>query len=85
MERRKRCCIHQSQLEDRESPPDPTERTLPPEQIASILGAWVANGVLGFMWAAKQDATFPYPYVVVGRFDQVNTRAHLSKRNLEFN
>ena len=23
-----------------------------------VLGAWVANGVLGFMWAAKQDSTF---------------------------
>ncbi|MDX6290478.1 MAG: hypothetical protein QOH42_2277 [Blastocatellia bacterium] len=46
-----------------------------------ILGAWVANNVIGFMWAAKQDSTFPYPYVVIERFDQ-NTRARISHNAL---
>jgi hypothetical protein len=46
-----------------------------------ILGAWVANGVIGFMWAAKQDASFPYPYVVVARFNQ-SSRALVSQNQI---
>lgn len=46
-----------------------------------ILGAWVANGVIGFMWAAKQDSTFPYPYTIVARFNQ-STRALISQNQI---
>ena len=46
-----------------------------------ILGAWVANGFIGFMWAAKQDSTFPYPYTIVARFDQL-TRARVSQNTI---
>jgi len=35
-----------------------------------ILAAWVAKGVLGFMWMAKQDAAHPYPYTIVALFDE---------------
>jgi hypothetical protein len=43
-----------------------------------ILGAWVSQGVIGLMWAARQDATFPYPYTIVARFDQT-TRNKISQ------
>lgn len=43
-----------------------------------ILGAWVANGVIGLMWGAKQDADFPYPYTIVASFNQ-STRALMSQ------
>ncbi|MBV8858798.1 MAG: pre-peptidase C-terminal domain-containing protein [Acidobacteria bacterium] len=46
-----------------------------------VLGAWVANGVLGFMWAARQDSNFPYPYTIVARFNQ-STRALISQNNI---
>jgi hypothetical protein len=46
-----------------------------------ILGAWVAKGVIGFMWGAKQDATFPYPYTIVARFNQ-STRAIISQNQI---
>ena len=35
-----------------------------------ILGAYVASGVVGFMWNAKQGGSFPYPYVRIARFRQ---------------
>lgn len=35
-----------------------------------ILGAWVANGVIGYMWMAKQNPpNFPYPYTILARFN----------------
>jgi len=37
-----------------------------------ISGGFVAGVVIGFLWPAKQDATFPYPYTIVGRFNQSN-------------
>src|SRR6185369_13962366 len=43
-----------------------------------VQAAWAAKGILGFMWAARQDATFPYPYTIVAQFDQA-TRAKLSQ------
>jgi len=36
-----------------------------------ILGAWVADGVIGTMFGACQGGGFPYPHVQVLRFDQV--------------
>jgi Divergent InlB B-repeat domain len=43
-----------------------------------VLGAWAAGGVVGFMFCARQDATFPYPYTIVARFNQ-STRALISQ------
>jgi hypothetical protein len=37
-----------------------------------IWGAWVANGVLGFMWPATQGGGFPYPHVQVVRVSPGN-------------
>lgn len=37
-----------------------------------ILGAYVANGVLGFMWNAAQGGGFPYPHVQWLRFNENN-------------
>ena len=37
-----------------------------------ILGSWVAGGVIGLMWGAKQGGSFPYPSTVVGRFNESN-------------
>ena len=35
-----------------------------------IAAAWIAKGVIGFMWDAKQGGNFPYPYVEVVRFNE---------------
>ena len=35
-----------------------------------VLGAWVARGVLGFMWNAPADRTHPFPYVRSVRVDE---------------
>jgi len=35
-----------------------------------ILGAWVANGTIGFMWNASQGSGYPYPHVRVARFSE---------------
>jgi Calx-beta domain-containing protein/CARDB protein len=40
-----------------------------------ILGAWVSQGIIGMMWAARQDSAYPYPYTIIAEFDQ-------SSRNL---
>jgi hypothetical protein len=37
-----------------------------------ILGAWVAGGVIGFMWNAAQGGSFAYPHVEVVRFNESN-------------
>ncbi len=37
-----------------------------------ILGAYVANGVIGFMWNAAQGGSFPFPYVQWLRFNENN-------------
>jgi hypothetical protein len=46
-----------------------------------IQGAWVAGGVIGLMWAAKQGGSFPYPYTIIDRFNQSN-RALLTQNQL---
>ncbi len=46
-----------------------------------ILGAWVANGIIGFMWGARQDGTFPYPYTIIARFNQT-TRALVTQNQV---
>ncbi|MBS1792163.1 MAG: pre-peptidase C-terminal domain-containing protein [Acidobacteria bacterium] len=46
-----------------------------------ILGAWVANGIIGFMWGARQDGTFPYPYTIIARFNQA-TRALVTQNQV---
>jgi List-Bact-rpt repeat protein len=43
-----------------------------------ISGAWVANGLIGLMWNAKQGGSFPYPYSVVARFIE-STRAFIDQ------
>lgn len=35
-----------------------------------ILGAWVANGIIGFMWNAPQGSGYPYPHVRAVRMDE---------------
>ncbi|WP_337286848.1 hypothetical protein, partial [Candidatus Methylomirabilis sp.] len=35
-----------------------------------ILGAWVANGIIGFMWNASQGSGYPYPHVRVARINE---------------
>lgn len=37
-----------------------------------ILGAWVAAGVIGFMWDAAQGGGFAFPHVQVLRFNESN-------------
>jgi hypothetical protein len=32
-----------------------------------ITGAWVGNGVIGFMWSANRDTNHPWPYIRVAR------------------
>jgi len=39
-----------------------------------ILGAYVANEIIGFMWGAKQDSIYPFPYTRVARFNENNRR-----------
>lgn len=41
-------------------------------------GAYVANGIIGVMFNARQDETFPFPYVVHARFSE-STRALVSQ------
>jgi len=43
-----------------------------------ILGAWVAGGVIGFMWNAAQGGGFSFPHVWVVRFNE-NDRTLLSQ------
>jgi hypothetical protein len=43
------------------------------------LGAYVAKGIIGVMWMAKQDATFPQPYTIHARFNQ-STRALVTQQ-----
>jgi hypothetical protein len=35
-----------------------------------ILAAYVADGVIGFLWNSAQHGAFPYPYVRMARFDE---------------
>jgi fibronectin type III domain protein len=37
-----------------------------------ITGSWVAGGVIGLMWPAKQGGSFAYPYTIVAQFNQSN-------------
>lgn len=37
-----------------------------------IVGAYVTNGVVGFMWTASQGGTFTFPHVRVAKFNQTN-------------
>ncbi len=50
-----------------------------------ILAAWRGNGVLGFMWPAKQCLTCnparPYPYTIVAQFNESN-RAFISQNDI---
>lgn len=39
-----------------------------------ILGAWVANGVIGFMWNAAQGGGFAFPHVQVLRLNEADRR-----------
>jgi hypothetical protein len=42
------------------------------------LGAYVAGGVIGVLWAARQDANFPHPYTIHARFN-AQTRALITQ------
>ncbi len=47
-----------------------------------ILGAYRRNGVLGFMWPAKQNAPArPYPYTIVAEFNEA-TRGFISQADI---
>ena len=46
--------------------------------FSRILGAWVADGVIGFMWTGAQGGGFPYPQVQVLRINE-STRGFLSQ------
>src|SRR5262249_42460904 len=35
-----------------------------------ITGAWVGAGLIGFMWTASQDASHPFPFIRVCRFNE---------------
>jgi hypothetical protein len=35
-----------------------------------VTGAWVAKGIIGFMWTASQGGSFPFPYVEVLRLNE---------------
>ncbi len=41
-----------------------------------ILGGWVSNGIIGFLWNVKQGSGFPYPYIYVVRITE-GTKAFL--------
>jgi len=45
------------------------------------LGAYVANGIIGVLWMACQDATFPQPYTIHARFNQ-GTRALITQQQI---
>lgn len=45
------------------------------------LGAYVANGVIGVLWMARQDANFPQPYTIHARFNQ-STSALISQQQI---
>jgi len=46
-----------------------------------ISGAYVANGIIGLMWAAKQGGGFAYPYSIVARFNE-GTRAFIDQASI---
>ncbi|MET0623611.1 MAG: FG-GAP-like repeat-containing protein, partial [Pyrinomonadaceae bacterium] len=46
-----------------------------------MTGAWVANGIIGLMWPAKQGGQFPYPYTIIARFNE-SSRALVSQNEL---
>jgi hypothetical protein len=48
------------------------------------LAAYVAGGIIGVMFMAKQDATFPYPYTIHARFNE-STRALVSQGQIWHN
>jgi len=41
-----------------------------------VLGAWVARGVIGFMWNAAQGGGYPYPHVWISRYNE-SDRVHI--------
>ncbi len=45
------------------------------------LGAYVANGVIGLLWMAKQDGSFPQPYTIHARFNQ-STSALITQQQI---
>ncbi len=45
---------------------------------SEIRAGWVANGVIGFMWNAKQGGPFPFPYVEAATFDETSFH-HLTR------
>lgn len=53
-----------------------------------ILGAWVANGVIGFMWDAAQGGGFARPHVQVLRFNESDrsllTQGQIFNDNIAF-
>ena len=60
---------------------DPSGHNFAGRSDTRILSAWVANGVLGFMWNAAQGGSFPYPHVETRLFDEA-TRALTSESQI---
>jgi hypothetical protein len=50
--------------------PGPDGRDWAGRGDSRILGAWVANSVIGFMWGAAQGGSFPYPHTQVKQFQE---------------
>ena len=51
---------------------DPKNRNWMKRSDSRPLGGWVARGVIGFMWNAKQGGNFPYPYTRVVEIRESN-------------
>ena len=58
--------------------PGPTGENWCGRADSRITGAWVASGVVGFLWNAGPDAAFPRPYVNAATFD-ADTLAYIGR------
>ncbi len=50
--------------------PSPDGADICPRTDDRVLGGWVSNGIIGFLWDVRQGNGFPYPYIDVVRFDE---------------
>jgi hypothetical protein len=44
-----------------------------------VRAGWLANGVLGFMWNAKQGGGFPFPYIEAALFDVAHDFSYIGR------
>jgi hypothetical protein len=52
--------------------PGPDGRDWCGAEDGRIRGAWIANGIIGFMWASNAHGSFPRPYIEVARIYESN-------------